>query len=144
MKNAKLLFILLAVVIASCSTDSEEVITQADLTLDVNTKTAILTELETALTAEKGELVKYESSEVLEIEGNMFLRAWSGDYVTTALLVKGKDGALRSSVSCTTSACAHIGSACRPTDENTCTPCTGGDCTRTVTSGDGLAEIAAF
>lgn len=144
MKNVKLLFILLAVVITSCSTDSEDAITQADLTLDTATRTAILSELETTLTEEKGILFKYESSKVLEIEGKMYLRAWSSDYVTTILLLKDKEGRIqsRSTVSCTTSACSHIGSACRPTDENTCTPCPGGDCTRTVTSGGGLAEIA--
>ncbi len=136
MKNAKLLFILLFVVIASCSTDSEDTITLSDLTLETSTRTAILSELETTLTAEKGVFIQYEESKVLEIDGAMYLRAWSGDFVTTILLGKGKDGKLQSrSVSCTTSACSHIGSACRPTDENTCTPCSGGDCTKTVTSG---------
>ncbi|MEP0263693.1 hypothetical protein [Dokdonia sp.] len=142
MKNVKLLFILLAIVMTSCSTDSEDIITQADLTLDTATRTAILSELETTLTEQKRVLIKYEDSKVIEIDGEMFLRAWSGDFVTTTLLGKGKDGKLQTrGVSCTTTACSGIPNACEPNERGYCSPCTGGDCTKTTTEDDGLAEI---
>jgi hypothetical protein len=132
MKNVKLLFILLFVVIASCSTDSEETIALSDLTLETSTRAAILSELETTLTAEKGVLITYEDSKVLEIDGQMYLRAWSGDFVTTTLLGKDKDGKLQSrGVSCSTEACSGSSTQCVP-QNGYCTSCTG-DCTRTTT-----------
>ena len=143
MKKVNLLFILLAIVVTSCSTDSEDLIIQADLTLDTETRTTILSELETTLTEEKGILIKYEDSKVLEINGEMYLRAWSGDFVTTTLLGKDKDGSLQSrGVSCSTEACSGSATQCVP-ENGYCTDCPNGDCTRTTTGG-GLIEIAAF
>ncbi len=139
MKNVKLLFILLTVVLASCSTDSEDLITQADLTLDTATRTAILSELETTLTAEKGILIQYEDSRVLEIDGEMYLRAWSGDFVTTTLLGKDKNGKLQTrGVSCSTEACSGSATQCVPRN-GYCTDCPNGDCKRT-TSGISVLE----
>ncbi|MFC4634064.1 hypothetical protein ACFO3O_09105 [Dokdonia ponticola] len=141
MKNVKLLFILLAVVITSCSTaDSEDATIQADLTLETATRTAILSELETTVTEETGVLIQYEESKVLEIDGKIYLRAWSGDFVTTTLLGKDKDGKLQSrGVSCSTEACSGSATQCVP-ENGYCTSCPG-DCKRT-TSADELAEIA--
>ncbi|MFT5892661.1 MAG: hypothetical protein ACI9Y7_002773 [Dokdonia sp.] len=140
MKNVKLLFILLAIVMTSCSTDSEDVITQADLTLDVTTRASILNELETALTEEKGVLIKYEDSRIIEVNDQIYLRAWSGDFVTTLLLGKDKDGTLQTrGVSCTTSACSGSATQCVP-QNGYCTSCPDGDCTRTTT-GDSLTEV---
>ncbi len=143
MKNVKLLFILLAVVIASCSTDSEDEITQADLTLDIATKTAVLSELETVLTEEKGVFIKYEDSRIIEVNDQLYLRAWSGDFVTTISLEKDKDGNLQTrGTSCTTEACSGSSTQCVPQNGH-CTTCNAGDCTRTTTSGgDGLIGIA--
>ena len=139
MKNAKLLFILLAIVVTSCSTDTEDATIQADLTLETATRTAILSELETTVTEETGVLIQYEESKVLEIEGKIYLRSWSGDFVTTTLLGKDKDGKLQSrGTSCTTEACSGSATQCVP-ENGYCTSCTG-DCKRT-TSGDELAEI---
>jgi len=140
MKNVKLLFILLAVVITSCSTDSEDVITQADLTLDTTTRAAILSELEIAVTEETGVLIQYEESKVLEIDGKIYLRAWSGDFVTTTLLGKDKNGKLQSrGTSCSTEACSGSSTQCVP-ENGYCTSCPG-DCKRT-TSGIELDEVA--
>lgn len=147
MKNVQLLFVLLTTLMLSCSADSEDVIILADLTLDNTTKTSILSELETVVSEEMNVLIKYENSKVLKIDNEYYLRARSGDYVTTTSLIKDKKGGLQSrGVSCTTEACSHIDSACRPTEDRVCTPCPEGDCKKTVTCNGCIedAEISGF
>ncbi|WP_340198593.1 hypothetical protein [Ascidiimonas sp. W6] len=139
MKKLKML-VVLAIAFASCTTDSNQ--TQEDLTLDATTRNAILSELETQLTIEKGVPIKYDSYEVMHIDENYYLRARSGAYVTTTLLKENAEGILVGlGVSCTSSSCAGSTTECYPKWVDgvrpTCTPCTAGtkDCKRTITSG---------
>ncbi len=141
------MLVVLAVVFASCTTDSEQPANQDDLTLDVAERTAILSQLETTLSAEKGITIKYETYEVFQIDENFYLRAQSGDFVTTTLLQRTPNGKLMGlGVSCTSSSCSNSTTECIPNWSNdipTCTDCNQGtkDCTRTITSGVQLQQV---
>lgn len=140
MKNVKFLFVLLTTLILSCSADSEDAIIQADLTLDTTTRASILSELETVVSEETNTLIKYENSKVLQIDNEYYLRAWSGDYVTTTSLIKDKKGGLQSrGISCTTEACSSDPHACIPLNTS-CSFCSG-DCKKTIT---GIVPITGF
>ena len=142
-ENVKLLYSF----ITSCSNDSNELVTQEDLTLDISTRIAILSELETTITAEKRIPIKYESSEVIETGGQIYLRAVSGDYITITLLARDENNKLRSGlISCTTSTCHDSKTECKPyyldptdPDSGVCSNCSADptDCKRTLSSGGG-------
>lgn len=131
----------LALAFASCTNESNQPQDQTP-TLDATTRSTILTELETNLTEEMGIPIKYESSEVINIEGTYYLRSRSAEYVTTTMLAVDAVGELVGiGVSCTSSSCAQSTTGCVPRFAEgevipTCTKCTVGtkDCKRTLTS----------
>ena len=131
----------LAIAIAVCTNETNQPQEQTP-TLDALTRSTILTELETNLTEEMGIPIKYESSEVINIEGTYYLRARSAEYVTTTMLAVDAIGVLVGiGVSCTSRSCAQSTTGCIPNFAEgelipTCTKCTEGtkDCKRTITS----------
>ena len=140
MRKLKMLAVL-AIAVASCTTEPNQSQQQTP-TLDAMTRSSILTELETNLTEEMGIPIKYESSEVIQIDNTYYLRARSDAYVTTTMLRVTELGELVGlGVSCTSSSCARSTTGCVPKWVDgtipTCTKCTEGtkDCKRTFTSG---------
>jgi hypothetical protein len=144
MRKLKMLAVL-AIAFASCTTNTNQSEQQTP-TLDATTRNTILTELEAKLTEEKGIPIKYESSEVIQIDNNYYLRSRSDEYVTTTLLRVNEVGALVGlGVSCTSTSCAQSTTGCVPKwvgDIPTCTKCTEGtkDCSRTFTSGTAVLQ----
>ncbi len=132
-----LILSIMALAMVSCGTSSTTTEIQQP-TLDAETKSVILSTLEEQLTEEMGFPFKYESSEVIKIKKQYYLRARSSKYVTTTLLGINKDMALFNlGVSCTSSSCAQSTTECVPKwvgNVPTCTKCTQGtkDCKRTV------------
>lgn len=119
----------------SCSDTSENGQNEYETSDIANFKTIIQT-LETTLIDNNGKSVIYESSKVIKIEENYYLRSRSKNMVTTTLLIENGDGTLSSrGVSCSSVDCASSTTGCIPNSATSCSRCNGGngDCKKTVT-----------
>ena len=79
--------------------------------------------------------VKVENSIVKEIDGNMYIVSTYGEYTSTSLLDKNTSTMEYeyAGITCTSSGCS-ANNGCIPKSKTSCTPCTLGDCSKSVTS----------
>lgn len=137
MKTFLILFA--SIFIVSCSTH-DDFVNETDAILHSVDAKEILKNLERDLNASRPEFnIKFESSEVIKIDEVYYLRAVSGEYISTTLLEKDSKGMLFSrGISCTSSVCANTDGCIPTTSGKSCTSCGGGigDCTKTVSTGN--------
>ena len=92
--------------------------------------------LEISLSAVEEVPMKYQEHQLLKIEGEMYLRSRSGNYVTTSLLKKDTNQNFKLvGISCTTSDCSSTDGCIPNSDGKSCTKCKY-KCTKTVTGGN--------
>lgn len=79
--------------------------------------------------------VRVENSIVKEIDGNMYIVSTYGEYTSTSLLDKNMSTMEYeyAGITCTSSGCS-ANNECIPKSKASCTPCTLGDCSKSVTS----------
>ncbi|EKB59371.1 hypothetical protein [Bergeyella zoohelcum] len=79
--------------------------------------------------------VRVENSIVKEIDGNMYIVSTYGEYTSTSLLDKNTSTMEYeyAGITCTSSGCS-ANNECIPKSKASCTPCTLGDCSKSVTS----------
>lgn len=79
--------------------------------------------------------VRVENSIVKEIDGNMYIVSTYGEYTSTSLLDKNTSTMEYeyAGITCTSSGCS-ANNGCIPESKASCTPCTLGDCSKSVTS----------
>lgn len=79
--------------------------------------------------------VRVENSIVKEIDGNMYIVSTYGEYTSTSLLDKNMSTMEYeyAGITCTSSGCS-ANNGCIPESKASCTPCTLGDCSKSVTS----------
>lgn len=79
--------------------------------------------------------VNVENSIVKEIDGNMYIVSTYGEYTSTSLLDKNTSTMEYeyAGITCTSSGCS-ANNGCIPESKASCTPCTLGDCSKSVTS----------
>lgn len=132
----KILFVIMSIIFLSCSSQ-DDFINETDARMDAVAAEGILQNLERSLNEARPELkIKFESSKVIKVDGVYYLRAKSGEYISTTLLERDKDGYLHSKgISCTSKACGTTNGCVPDSDGKKCTSCLAGmgDCTKTVT-----------
>lgn len=133
MKNIS--FLVVSIILISCASQ-DDFINKTDAKLERITALAILQNLEQTLNESRPEFkIKFESSKVIKLDEVYYLRAVSGDYVSTTLLKKDENGYLHSEgLTCTSRDCAHNDGCLPKPDGKSCTKCKVvlSDCTKTV------------
>ncbi len=123
----------------SCS-NQDDFVNKTNAKMVVSEAKLILKNLEDDLKVTRPNFkIKFTSSEVLKINNDYYLRAYSGDYISTTLLVLSNNGNLvYGKISCTSSACSNTDGCIPSPGGKSCTSCVGpfGDCVKTVTSGE--------
>ena len=134
----KILFFIVGLMSVSCLSQ-DYFVNETDAKFKAIDAKEILKNLERDLNASRPEFnIKFESSEVIKIDEVYYLRAVSGEYISTTLLEKDSKGILFSrGISCTSSVCANSDGCIPTTSGKSCTRCGGGigDCTKTVSTG---------
>jgi hypothetical protein len=129
---------LLFILVFSCENDVAD---KDNLTLSINERNAIVNLLEADFSSKSNNIVKFSSTELIEIDKVYYLRLFHGESVTTTLLkIDSNNKLLYGGISCTTVSCSSSATGCIPNLNNGCTSCTEGtkDCKRTITVGGGI------
>ncbi len=123
---------LLALFFLACTSNDDQEFELKDIS-DLQTSIQLL---EINLSASESVPITYQRHELLQIEGEIYLRSHSKEYITTSLLEKDLNNGLRFvGISCSSRHCSSTTGCVPDPSGKSCSDCHEGDCTKTVTGG---------